>query len=146
MTGGGSVFTTGGIRVTHGFELRAPATEHPQSLEINWNDPHTKGPDEMRFHLTDLTFAQCEDDPNINPEHPETPADTFIGTGIGSLNGVFGATIEFVFTDAGEPGGTKPTNPTPDTVTLIIKDTSGAVVLMLDRAPLDQGNQQMHPF
>ena len=143
MTGGGSVFTASGVRVTHGFQLRAPATEEPQSLEVNWNDPTVKGPDEMRFKLTQLTFATCVDNPNINPEKPDTPFDTFIATGTGLLKGVPGATIELVFVDAGEPGGIKPKNPTPDTATMIIRDPSGNVVLVVS-GPLDQGNNQMH--
>jgi hypothetical protein len=143
ITGGGSVFTATGIRVTHGFQLRAPATELPQSLEINWNNPSVKGPDEVSFHLTQLTSATCFDNPNIDAGNPDTPYDTFIATGVGTLKGVPGATIELVFTDAGEPGGIKPKNPTPDTATMMIRDEKGNVVLVVS-GPLDQGNHQMH--
>ena len=138
-----SVFTAAGIRVTHGFQLRAPATELPQSLEVNWNDPSVRGPDEMSFHLTQLTSASCVDNPNIDPENPSTPYDTFIATGVGTLNGVPGATIELVFTDGGEPGGIKRKNPTPDTASMIIRDAKGVIVLVVS-GPLDQGNHQMH--
>lgn len=129
MTGGGSVFTAAGVRVTHGFELHCDPADEPNRLQINW--------DKQRFHLLDLTTASCIDDPAIDPEPPPAPFDTFIGTGTGRLNGVEGATIDFTFTDAGEPG-------VADTVTLVIRDPSGAVVLTLTDAPLNFGNQQAH--
>ena len=137
ITGGGSVFTTNGVRVTHGFQLRAPATELPQSLEVNWNVPGDSG-SEMHFHLTDLTFATCVDNPNISPGpgNPGVTFDTFIATGVGDLNGVPGATIELIFTDAGEPG-------TSDTATMTIRDSNGTVVLDVSNV-LTFGNQQMH--
>jgi hypothetical protein len=139
ITGGGSVFTAAGVRVTHGMQLRAPATEHPQSLQVNW---HVEGQTEMHFHLEGLTSATCVDNPNIDPEMPRTRYDTFIATGTGRLNGDAGATIELVFTDGGEPGG-KAGDPVPDTATMLIKDAAGTVVLTVS-GPLHFGNHQMH--
>jgi hypothetical protein len=96
MTGDGSVFATDATRVTHDFELHCDISL-PHNLEINWS----KG---NRFHLTQLDSATCSDDPSISEGQPVAGFDTFVGSGIGRLNGVDGATIDFKLTDAGEPG------------------------------------------
>jgi len=129
MTGGGSVFTKGGGRVTHGFELHCTAGDGPNSLQVNWG----KG---NRFHLTELTSAACADDPEISPDPPVAGFDTLRGAGTGTYNGKSGATAEWVFGDAGEPGSS-------DTVSLTIKDASEAVVLSVS-GTLEHGNQQAH--
>src|SRR5947208_3401507 len=104
MTGGGSVFTADSVevqtgdRVTHGFEIHCGAEDGtiplPNNLEINWLG--------NRFHLDDLRWASCTDDPTISPNPPYAPFDTFEGYGKGSYNGQSGASIHFKFTDAGE--------------------------------------------
>ena len=129
MTGGGSVFTRAGMRVTHGFELHCTPSDGSNSLQVNWG----KG---NHFHLTSLTSASCTDDPAISPEPPIAGFDTYTGTGTGTYNGEAGATAEWTFTDAGEPG-------TNDTVTLTIKDASSAVVLTVTGA-VEGGNNQAH--
>ncbi len=137
MTGGGSVFTDSGMRVTHGFELHCDASRKPNNLEINW---HPKGQASSRFHLLNLTFARCTDDPNISPRPPVAPFDTYEGIGTGSFNGQPGATAEWIFTDAGEPG-------TSDRIRrLIIRDAGGNVVLSIDDPgkTLTFGNHQAH--
>ena len=53
MTGGGSVFTTDGERVTHGFEIHCDLRE-PNNIEVNWAPKNN-------FHLTELTGALCTD-------------------------------------------------------------------------------------
>jgi hypothetical protein len=147
MTGGGSIFTTAGeipgagIQVTHGFEIRCDATDHRQSLEVNIHDAANDN-----FHLDDLTAATCIDAANIQPQPPAAPFDTFIGVGKGSLNGVPGYTINFVFTDAGEPG-------TADTASYLIwldTNNNGIVdgtevpVLKTGAHLLQFGNHQAH--
>jgi len=127
MTGGGSIFNNG-MRITHGMELNCDATQNPQNLEVNW-----KG---YRFHLDQLTSANCSDDPMIDPAPPAAGFNTFTGSGTGSLNNVSGATIDFVFTDAGEPG-------TSDIAAYTIRDSNGNVVLTAF-GTLDKGNQQAH--
>jgi hypothetical protein len=129
MTGGGSVFTADGTRVTHGFEIHCDVNDVPNTLEINWD----KG---NNFHLETLTSAFCFTDPKINSGHPAAPFNTYIGTGTGLLNGVAGATASWTFTDAGEPGSN-------DSATIVIKDASNAVVLTVS-GNLDKGNQQAH--
>jgi hypothetical protein len=125
MTGGGSVFTTDGIRVTHGFELHCNPADVPNNLEINWDGGNN-------FHLTSLTSAMCVDDPAIAPNPPQAGFDTFIGTGVGTCNGL-PANISFVLTDAGEPG-------TLDTATYTI--TGGCSLTVSGN--LTKGNQQAH--
>ena len=129
ITGGGSVFTSAGVRVTHGFELRCNAADDRQNLEVNWEGNH--------FHLLDVTAAQCRDDPTINPTPPKSSrSDTYEGRGVGRYNGEAGATAEWCFTDAGEPG-------TSDTAFIRIRDKNGNVVLVVS-GKLDKGNHQFH--
>lgn len=129
MTGGGSVFTTAGMRVTHGFALHCDAADVPNKLQVNWG----KG---QRFHLDSLTRATCFDDANIEPNPPVAGFDTYKGEGTGHYNGQDGATIEFLFTDAGEPGSN-------DTASIKIWDAGGDLVLEVTNT-LHSGNQQAH--
>jgi len=129
MTGGGSVFTAAGVRVTHGFEIHCDVSQSPNNIEVNWGGG-------QNFHLTSLTSAQCVDDPSIIANPPNAGFDTFIGAGTGTFNGVAGAHIQFTFTDAGEPG-------TKDSATIKITDAGGNVVLQVSGL-LDKGNQQAH--
>src|SRR5713226_5216550 len=106
MTGGGSIFTDtndsgvpSGTRITHGFELHCDANRQPNSLEINIHDPING-----KFHLEKLTSATCYYDPSINPTPPPASFNTYVGKGAGSYNGVSGASAEWTFTDAGQPG------------------------------------------
>lgn len=127
MTGGGSIINNG-LRVTHGLTLDCTATNSPQRLEVNWNG--------NRFHLEQLVTASCSNDPNINPDHPAAAFNTYTGSGIGRFNGVSGATIDFVFTDAGEPG-------VNDFASYTIYDADGNLILTAS-GNLDKGNQQAH--
>jgi hypothetical protein len=127
MTGGGSIITPTG-RVTHGFELHCNASDEPNRLQVNWRG--------NRFHLEDLTSASCSDNPAIAPDPPAAGFDTYKGKGTGRFNGQPGATAEWTFTDAGEPGAS-------DTATIEIKNSSNVVVLS-ESGTLDRGNQQAH--
>jgi hypothetical protein len=129
MTGGGSVFTEDGMRVTHGFEIHCNLAE-PNNIEVNWAG--------NRFHLLSLDHAVCTEDPAIHQKPPTAPFDTFEGDGTGRLNGVDGASINFVFVDGGEPGKVH------DTASIVIRDSQGDVVLTVSGL-LDKGNQQAHP-
>lgn len=128
MTGGGSVFTVENARVTRGFEIHCDLTP-PNNIEVNW-------PGGNNFHMTTLTNADCTDDPLIIQAPPAAPFDTFTGDGVGKLNNVDGATIHFVFVDAGEPGKY-------DTALIIVRDTGGNVVLNVF-GYLKNGNLQAH--
>jgi hypothetical protein len=127
MTGGGSIISNG-LRVTHGFTLNCDATQNPQRLEVNW--------DGNRFHLEQLNTAFCSNDPSINAGQPSASFNTYSGSGVGRFDGVSGATIDFVFTDAGEPG-------TNDFASYTIHDANGNLVLTAS-GNLDNGNQQAH--
>lgn len=129
MTGGGSVFTSDGRRVTHGFELHCDPAVHPNNLQINWGGGN-------KFHLEQLTSATCTDDPAINARPPNAPFDTYNGTGEGRYNGESGATAEWTFTDAGEPGAN-------DRATITIRDAAGNTVLVVS-GNLHFGNHQAH--
>lgn len=127
FTGGGSFFL-GDIRFTHGFELRCDYTDHRQNLEINWLG--------NQFHLTELTYAECSDDPAIEPHPPRAGLDTYYGEGVGRLNQVDGATITFTITDAGEPG-------TGDTMEITITPLVGSPIVV-PVTHLNKGNHQAH--
>jgi len=127
MTGGGSVFTLEGARVTRGFEIHCDLRD-PNNIQVNWPG--------NRFHLTDLTAAVCIDNVSIDQLPRSAPFDTFEGEGDGLLNGDPGATIDFTFVDAGEPG-------VNDTARIVIKDAGGNVVLDVS-GNLDRGNIQAH--
>ncbi len=131
MTGGGSILPKNQLgRITHGFEIHCNPANEPNNLEVNWD----KG---NNFHLTSLTTAVCTNDRNVGgPNPPKAGFNTFTGTGTGRLNGVDNATIEFTFTDAGEPGRN-------DFAKYIIKDSSGNIVLQAS-GYLRYGNQQAH--
>jgi hypothetical protein len=127
MTGGGSIISNG-LRVTHGLTLNCDVTKKPQRLEVNW--------DGNRFHLEQLNTAFCSIDPSINAGQPSSVFNTYSGSGVGRFNGVSGATIDFVFSDAGEPG-------TGDCAAYTIRDADGNLVLTAF-GNLDNGNQQVH--
>lgn len=131
MTGGGRfVDDESGELISHGFELHCNKDNLPNNLEVNWAG--------NRFHLEGLDQASCSDNPNYDEGQPIAGFDTYVGVGNGRLNGVSGATVEFTFTDQGEPGKAD------DTVTILIKDDSNQVVLSVTDS-IDQGNQQAHP-
>jgi hypothetical protein len=127
MTGGGSIISNG-LRVTQGMTLNCDAAYTPQRLEINW--------DGNRFHLEQLNSAFCSDNPSIDAGQPYAGFNTYTGSGLGRLNGVSGATIDWVFTDSGEPGST-------DFASYTIRDANGNVILTAS-GNLDKGNQQAH--
>jgi len=130
MTGGGSVFTEDGMRVTHGFTLHCDDSKEPNNLQVNWG----KG---NKFHLESLDSAFCSDDPNIDEAPPVAGFDTYKGVGMGRYNGVSGATAKWIFTDAGEPGKNN------DHAEITITDAGGNVVLTVS-GTLNSGNQQAH--
>ena len=73
MTGGGSVYTEDGTRVTHGFELHCDINIGPNNLEVNL--------DGNNFHLETLTYVSCYDDPVLNPLPRPAPFDTLFRCG-----------------------------------------------------------------
>jgi hypothetical protein len=121
FTGGGSIFTSSGVRVTHGFELHCDPADVPNNLEINF--------DQNRFHLTSLTTASCFID--------SSGVAVIIGSGTGLYNGIAGYTISFTFTDAGEPG-------IHDQAIYDIVGPGNTPILSTGNF-LNKGNQQFHP-
>jgi len=126
MTGGGKF--ADGTTMTHGFVLHCNAGRLPNNLQVNWNG--------NSFHMESLTSAICSDSPGINPGQPQAGFDTYEGTGTGRLNGVSDATVEWTFTDAGEPGNN-------DFASILIKDKNGNTVLDV-ASTLFKGNHQAH--
>ena len=133
MTGGGRQITVGGVKITRGFTIHCDIILS-NNLEINWPG--------HKWHLTKpLTSATCIDDPAIDPTPPPAPFDTFIGEGLGKLDGVGGSFVRFTFIDAGEPGGKN------DKAQIQIYsggDPSTPLVLDVPLSLLDNGNLQAH--
>ena len=130
MTGGGSFFDNG-TRFTHGFELHCDPNHLPNNLQINWRGSSNS------FHLATLTSVVCTDDPALDPLPRPAPFDTYVGTGVGSLNGVPGATISFTFTDDGEGGSA-------DLADVSIVPPGGGTPIVAS-STLRSGNHQAHP-
>ena len=132
MTGGGSVRPAnpgfGASRITHGFQLNCVVSDGANNLEVNWNG--------NRFHLETLTSAACSDDPSIGAHQPVAGFDVYKGKGTGRFNGQPGASAEWTFTDAGEPGR-------DDSVQIEIRNSSNIIVLSAT-GNLQSGNQQAH--
>lgn len=128
MTGGGSLWS-GDKRVTHGMQLRCDGSKG--NLQINWG----KG---NKFHLENLEYALCTDNPALDPKNPSALFDTFYGHGTGKYNGTSGYHVYFTFTDNGEPG-------TGDQGTITVWDpTMTTKVLDLPMSYLKNGNHQAH--
>jgi hypothetical protein len=128
--GGGQEVAVGDVYVTRGFTLHCDVVLS-NNLEINWpgNKWHTDKP---------FPVVQCLDDPAITPNPPSAPVDTYIGEGLGSLNGVPGATAYIVLKDSGEQGGKN------DFAQIRITDANGVVVLEVPLSALTNGNIQAH--
>ena len=96
MTGGGGQIAVGDVNITRGFTIHCDL-ELSNNLQIVWHD------DTDQWHIDKpLTSAICLD--NGDPTPPAAPFNTFIGEGIGRLNGVDGSMVRFTFIDNGEPG------------------------------------------
>jgi hypothetical protein len=128
ITGGGTIGSKRKPRVTHGFELHCNVDQLPNNLEVNWGGNH--------WHLLELTFAECFDDPAIEPRPPRAGCDTYHGIGMGRYNGVDGYQAEWIFTDAGEPGKR-------DWAWIKITAPDGSTVMEVSGF-LQVGNQQFH--
>jgi len=129
MTGGGSVFTEDGTRVTHGLRLECDADLGPNNLQINWGRGE-------RFHLEELTSAVCTLDEDINSGPRPASFNTHEGTGVGSYKNEAGATVEWKFTDAGEPG--------VDDYSWIKVTRAGGEVVLEVSGFVQNGNYQAH--
>ena len=127
MTGGGTLKAQA---THHGFQLHCKIVPgQPNRLQVNWG----KG---NKFHLEELTSADCSDDPAISEGKPAAGKDTYTGAGSGRYNGVSGATAEWTFSDAGEPGK-------KDKATIVVRDAGNNVVLNVT-GTLTSGNHQAH--
>jgi len=125
MTGGGKVDSRG-LGVSHGFTLHCDRADGPNNLQVNWG--------ENKFHLEGKTLlsAFCSNNPDESEGKPIAGFDTFLGSGTGRLNGESGHTIEFTFTDFGEPG---------KGVDLATIKIDGVLIV----SGTIQGNHQAHP-
>jgi len=129
MTGGG-VQVFGDVKISRGFTIHCDIVLS-NNVEVNWQG--------NKWHIDKpLTKATCIDDPAYDETPPVAPFNTFIGEGIGRLNGVDGSKIIFTFIDAGEPGKND------KAAIKIIAPDGVTVVLDVPLTLLDNGNIQAH--
>ena len=135
MTGGGTVrlLADNGdlVRVTNGFTLHCDVLLS-NNLEINWAG--------NRWHIEkeSLYDVACTDEPDVSPEPPPAPFDTFEAIALGRYNGVWGYWIHFKLQDSGEPGGKA------DRASMEIYDPDGNVLLTVPWDVIVNGNIQAH--
>lgn len=105
MTGGGVIRLNGyvdgslvEVKFTHGFTVHCDNLLS-NNLEINW------GGRQWHIEKESLENIRCTDEPDVAPEPPPAPFDTFEANGFGRLDGVWGSYIWFKLQDAGQPGG-----------------------------------------
>lgn len=126
MTGGGRVSK----QVKHSFRLECPfenvglLPRQTHQIQVNW----VKG---NKFHLEILDSLVCSNDSAL-----EDGFDTVKGSGTGRYNSESGATIEFYFSDRGEPGKF-------DYAEFEIMDVDGNPVQTVS-GTLQNGNHQAH--
>jgi hypothetical protein len=102
MTGGRNIEIDGAkVGGAHGGMTIHCDITLSNNIQVSWG----KGNTGHRWHLDKpITSAICIDDPSLDPTPPRAPFDTFIGEGIGKLDGEDGSAIRFTFIDDGEPG------------------------------------------
>jgi uncharacterized repeat protein (TIGR01451 family) len=132
-TGGGTISWDAtipeGAHVTHGFEFRC-SLRPPNNLQVNWGKTE-------RFHMTELISASCYMNPDLPPpDPPEAPINEIYGHGVGRYKNQRDYTIDFYFTDVGEPGEN-------DFARILITAPDGTVVLQVE-GTLEYGNHQAH--
>ncbi|HEU4996590.1 MAG TPA: hypothetical protein VFT29_17360 [Gemmatimonadaceae bacterium] len=129
--GGGQIVAIGDVYVTRGFTLHCDVLLS-NNLEINWpgNKWHTDKP---------FTVVTCLDDPGYAPEPPDAPVDTYIGDGLGTLNGVPGYRAVIRFEDHGERPSSE-----PDRASIQVIAPDNTVVLNVPLQDLTNGNIQAH--
>jgi len=116
-------------KVFHSFKINCNANQSgftKNSLKVHERGNH--------FSMTMLTNMECVDDPSIDPGRPHATFDTIHGIGEGKLNGMSGYYVEFIFTDAGEPGNV-------DWGWIKVTDSNGSTILEVSGF-LKHGNHQ----
>ena len=138
MTGGGSIFAAeygGQPRITHGFELDC-VPRRSDNLQVN--DPGSG----WSFHLGNVDYAICIDDPGIEPNPPDALFDTYVGEGTGICRNVGGESrncwAAWTFTDGGEIGGCL-----RDTAIIEVRDYDDNLLIAIS-GDVDCGNHQAH--
>jgi hypothetical protein len=136
FTGGGYLLATvpPGVKAHTSFVLQCNVMDKPSRLQATWaNGNH--------FHMERATAELCDTQPAPLPPSlgGSTSSGTFdriTGHGEGRYNGMGGATVDWSFTDNGEPGSN-------DVGHITVKDAAGRVVLQAD-GTLVGGNYQAH--
>jgi hypothetical protein len=125
MTGSGKI---SGSNTEAEFTLRCNGS--PNQLDVSWNGGE--------FDLDTITSIYCWDDSRYDEGSPNAPIDSLYATGTGTLKNGKKATIEFTLTDQGESGCGR------DTLSFVIKDQNGNVILSSSGKLTGGGNVQAH--
>ena len=127
MTGGGQMSA---FSASHGFNLGCDVGSNHNNLEVNWAGGN-------KFHLESISSVTCFLDPALpNPAPPAANFNTLVLTGTGKYNNQPGASVNLIFTDAGEPG-------VNDLAEMVVT-FNGSTVLNIPLAKIATGNQQAH--
>ena len=127
MTGGGQMSA---FSASHGFNLGCNVGSNHNNLEVNWAGGN-------KFHLESISSVTCFLDPALpNPAPPAANFNTLVLTGTGKYNNQPGASVNLIFTDAGEPG-------VNDLAEMVVT-FNGSTVLNIPLAKIATGNQQAH--
>jgi hypothetical protein len=135
MTGSGKVT---GTTTEAEFTLRCNGS--PNQLDVDWTTGgwYGWGATSNSFDLDTISQMICWDDSRYSEGSPNAPIDSLWATGTGTLKNGQPATIEFMLTDQGEPGRDR------DTLSFVIKDANGNVVLSSTGKLTGGGNVQAH--
>src|SRR6185295_18941586 len=87
MFGGGTQFTSTGGEVNYGMDLHCDTSIQPNYLQIAWGNGTV-------FFMRNMTSGTCSG----------SPFTTHTGTGEGTINGQFPATVQWTLVDNGQPG------------------------------------------
>jgi WD40 repeat protein len=143
MKGDGSI-RSGSTTVHFNFDIDRGVWEHHRHDDDKLRlkiDTEVRGK-KQRFESTQVSSISFADNPVFRPGRPWwdrwVKADTVTVAGTGKYNGRAGYTFEMIATDQGEPG------PGRDTFSIIVRDSSGAVVIEL-ADELRSGNVQSLP-
>lgn len=108
MKGGGSFTSENDQQVNFNYEMYSLDVPAPYTMEIKWSD--------QVFKLSKLNTL------DLIKSGSGTGTNNYAkGTGTGAINGVGGATIEFLFTDTNVKGN--------DFAQILVKDVNGDIVL-----------------
>jgi hypothetical protein len=116
MVGKGRLVDSTNGNVDYALKVRCSPTTPGSAFTAKWGS--------STFQLSAVRTVDCKDDPAIAYDPPNADFDTQEGTGVGTVNGAPGWTIEWKSTDEGNGAGD-----VNDSQKIVIKNPAGATVI-----------------